>query len=101
MLIRNGKVVGLYSVEHADIRVQNGRIAEIGVNLPLQKGEEIVDAVGGYLTAGFIDIHTHGGYGADFMDNTKEAFKKALAFHTENGTTTVVPTSCTAPQEEL
>ena len=101
MLIRNGKVVGLYSVEHADIRVQNGRIAEIGVNLPLQKGEEIVDAVGGYLTAGFIDIHTHGGYGADFMDNTKEAFKKALAFHTENGTTTVVPTSCTAPKKDI
>lgn len=101
MLIKNGKVITLQRVVDADIRIKDGRIDEIGANLPCQKGEEIIDAFGGYITAGFIDIHTHGGYGADFMDCTQESFDSALSFHLDNGTTTVVPTSCTAPKEEI
>ena len=101
MLIKNGKVITLQRVVDADIRIKDGRIDEIGANLPCQKGEEIIDAFGGYITAGFTDIHTHGGYGADFMDCTQESFDSALSFHLDNGTTTVVPTSCTAPKEEI
>ena len=54
-----------------------------------------------YVSAGFVDIHTHGGYGHDFMESTNEAFYAALKFHLDNGTTTVVPTSCTAPKNEI
>lgn len=101
MLIRNGNIVKLHSVENGDIRIRNGKIVEIGENLCPETGEEIYDANGKYVTAGFVDIHTHGGYGADFMDCTDDAFEKALAFHLDNGTTTVVPTSCTAPKEQI
>ena len=101
MLIQNGNIVKINGVERADIRVLNGKIAEIGKHLTPQTGEEIVHANGKTLTAGFVDIHTHGGYGADFMDCSFDAFEKALTFHLDNGTTTVVPTSCTAPQEQI
>ena len=101
MLIQNGNIVKLHSVERGDIRIRDGKIAEIGEKLTPELGEEIYDANGNYVTAGFVDIHTHGGYGADFMDCSFDAFEKALTFHLDNGTTTVVPTSCTAPQEQI
>ena len=41
----------------ADLRVEDGRIAEIGPNLP--KGEEEIDARGHMVTPGFVDLHTH------------------------------------------
>ena len=36
--------------------------------------EETIDANGLYICPGFVDIHTHGGYGSDFMESNREAF---------------------------
>ena len=101
MLIKNAKIVGLHGVENGDIRILNTTISEIGKDLFPENEERVIDVAGAYVTPGFVDIHTHGGYGSDFMDCTEEAFDNALSFHIENGTTTVVPTSCTAPKEQI
>lgn len=99
MLIKNGKIITKDSVlEGYDLKIEDGIIKGIGRELT---DCEVFDAEGGYITPGFIDIHTHGGYEADFMDCTYEAYEKALRFHLDNGTTTVVPTSCTAPDESI
>ena len=100
MLIRNGCLIMPYGVEMGDIRIENGKIIEIGSNLSADS-EAVIDAQGLYVSPGFVDIHTHGGYGHDFMESTSEAFCAALKFHLVNGTTTVVPTSCTAPKNEI
>jgi N-acyl-D-amino-acid deacylase len=42
----------------ADVRVRGGRVAEIGPGLR-PEGERVLDAAGGYVAPGFIDIHTH------------------------------------------
>lgn len=99
MLLTGGKVVFLDRIEELDLIVENGIVCAIG-KFNDYSGEKI-DLHEKYITAGFVDIHTHGGYGADFMDCTENAFANALAFHVNNGTTTVVPTSCTAPKEQL
>jgi len=99
MIIKDGNIVLLNSVKKGDIRIQEGKIVEIADCLTANENEEIVCATDKFVTAGFIDIHTHGGFGADFMDCNKVAFEKALKFHLTNGTTGVVPTSCTAPKE--
>lgn len=101
MLIQNGKIVRPDSVELSDVRIDNGIISEIAPHLTPCENEKVIDATGYYITPGFVDIHTHGGYGYDFMDCTDVAFDKALSFHRDNGTTTVVPTSCTAPKEQI
>lgn len=98
MIIKNGKLVTPTDIVSADILIENGRIARIGTGL---SGGEEYDAEGCFVTPGFVDIHTHGGYEADFMDCTCESFGRALKFHLDNGTTTVVPTSCTAPRESI
>ncbi|MBO5224552.1 MAG: N-acetylglucosamine-6-phosphate deacetylase [Clostridia bacterium] len=101
MIIKNGNVVLPTKIIKADIRVENGKITEISAYVSPKTDEEVIDASGKTVTSGFVDIHTHGGFGADFMDKSEEAFSKALSFHLSNGTTNVVATSCTAPKSEI
>lgn len=60
-----------------------------------------LDGQGGYLVAGFIDIHVHGGANEDFMQAKGEQLDRITSFHMENGTTAMLATSLTASREEL
>ena len=86
--------------EPCDILTTNGKIAEIGCkNAP--DGATVLEGNGGLLTPGFVDVHVHGGGGADFMDATREDFETALKAHLKHGTTTLLPTAMTASEEDL
>ena len=86
--------------EHTDLWLEGGKIAAIGDNLSVE-GAAVIDAEGSYLMAGFVDIHVHGGGGADFMDLSKEAFETAVGCHLRHGTTTLYPTAVAAPFDDL
>lgn len=60
-LIQGGTVVdGTGAAAYrADVRVSNGRIEAIAESLPVQAGEEVVDATGCIVSPGFIESHTH------------------------------------------
>ena len=60
-----------------------------------------VDAQGGILSPGFVDIHVHGGDGADFMDGTPAAVRAAIRCHARHGTTTIFPTTTTGSPEQV
>lgn len=62
---------------------------------------EIIDGQGKYVSHGFIDIHTHGGGGHDYMDATREAYEGAARMHARYGTTELVATSMAASMEEI
>ena len=62
--------------------------------------DTIVDAEGGYLTPGFIDLHGHGGAGVSY-DDGPEAVLRARALHREHGTTRAVISLVTAPLDDL
>ena len=98
MLIKNAFVIFKDKIEKTDVLVKNGRIADIGGNLT---DDEVLDLEGKYLAPGFIDIHNHGGYGYDYMDNTVEAFENILRFHSDNGITSAVASTVTAPRETV
>ena len=83
------------------IDVDNGRISALGLPQALGAWSGVtVDAAGGYVTPGFVDLHVHGGNNADFMDGTVEAFETAVRAHTRHGTTSIVPTSTVARHEQ-
>ena len=84
------------------IDVESGRIQAVGREheLPAWSGS-IVDAAGAFVAPGFVDLHVHGGDGADFMDGTVEAFDTVLRAHTRHGTTSIVPTSTVARHEQI
>ena len=63
--------------------------------------DKVVDLKGRYLAPGFIDMHTHGAGGHDFMDGTEETIKGACMTHLSHGTTSIVPTTLTCLNSEL
>jgi N-acetylglucosamine-6-phosphate deacetylase len=64
-------------------------------------GAEIVDVGGLFLSPGFVDIHIHGGAGSDFMDATASDIETVFRYHAAHGTTSLCPTTATAPLEEI
>ena len=58
--------------------------------------DQAIDAKGCYVTAGWIDLHCHGGGGADFTDGSAEAVRTATLTHLKHGTTTLFPTVLSA-----
>ncbi|ATU72950.1 N-acetylglucosamine-6-phosphate deacetylase [Gluconacetobacter sp. SXCC-1] len=53
-----------------------------------------------YILPGFIDGHVHGGGGADTMDGV-DAIRHMALFHMAQGTTTLLPTTMTAPWSDI
>src|SRR4051812_38806580 len=75
------------------LKVEAGRIAPTEGTYPR---ESVIDLEGMYLCPGFVDLHVHGGDGADFMDGTAEAFRAVCRCHARHGTTSLTPTSTVA-----
>lgn len=67
--------------------------AIIGVAAQVPADAQAIDLGGGYLSPGFVDLHVHGGNGADFMDGTQEAFRTAARSSLLGGATTIYPTT--------
>ncbi|MFN9720277.1 MAG: N-acetylglucosamine-6-phosphate deacetylase [Planctomycetota bacterium] len=88
-------------VSNAMVHLVGHTIVYVGPVKRLPKRVEQIDAGGGYISPGFVDIHVHGGHGADFMDGTANAVETSLKAHRQHGTTTIVPTSTTGPFEHL
>ena len=102
MNIKNVRLVLQNAVtEPTDLRIENGVIAEYGKALDADAARCAIDGGGGYLFPGFVDVHVHGGGGADFMDATPDAFTEAISAHLVHGTTTLVPTAMSASYEDL
>ena len=83
------------------IDIEHGRIAAVGPARELAEWSgTTIDAAGGFVAPGFVDLHVHGGDNADFMDGSVEGFETAIRAHTRHGTTTIVPTSTVARHEQ-
>ena len=104
LIITNGTIIFPDRMEeNKAIVCQGGKITAILPVSELKPDETaiIVDAKGNYVSAGFIDIHTHGGGGHDFMDATVEAYLGAAETHAKYGTTALLPTTLASTTEEL
>lgn len=73
------------------VYVEDGRI--LAVTSALLPHDVTIDAAGRYVSPGFIEMHTHGGGGADFLDGTADAFRTASELHARHGVTTLIPTA--------
>ena len=62
---------------------------------------QVIDAQGCYVMPGFIDMHVHGGGGADFMEGTERSIGEISAFHMKHGTTTMLLTTNCAPMDKI
>ncbi len=90
-------------IDKGILTITDGKISSIGPvsNTEIPPNGRVIDVAGNYLTPGFIDIHLHGGGAADSMDATAEAMEKISVAHAKGGTTSIVPTTTTAPIDDI
>jgi N-acetylglucosamine-6-phosphate deacetylase len=97
----HGDLIGPDAVlSGAFLVVEGGKIAAIGQQKPASYTGPMIE-IGGYVSPGFIDIHVHGGKGADYMDGTSAAVRTANLAHLRHGTTTIFPTTTTGSRAQL
>lgn len=93
-ILRDGK-----EEKEKDLLVKDGKIAAIGTGL---EADVTVDGEGKlFLSAGFIDIHTHGAAGFDFMDADAYEYNAIAKCFASHGATALYPTTVAASEEEL
>ena len=96
MLIKNAKVFVDRSFMSADI--QFGRtVTAIGKI----DGPADIDAEGGYVIPGLVDIHTHGAVGEDFSDGKPEGLQPLADYYAAHGVTSYLATTMTLKEETL
>jgi N-acetylglucosamine-6-phosphate deacetylase len=94
LVFRNGTIIlEDRLLEGSEVEIDGERIQAIRPAPTANAGGSVVDLAGGYLVPGFIDLHIHGGDGADFMDCTEDAFRTVCRAHLRHGTTTLLPTT--------
>lgn len=90
MQIKSDKIIVGESLFDGYVYVENGKIAEISaVDRP---ADERYDFTGKYVSAGFIDMHTHGAGGHAFMNSEVSDVIEGCNYHLAHGTTSIVPT---------
>ncbi|MEV4347155.1 N-acetylglucosamine-6-phosphate deacetylase [Actinoplanes sp. NPDC049596] len=68
------------------LTIDGGLIRAVGRGRP-PAGGRVVDVEGGWLLPGFVDLHMHGGGGAQVTTDDAEEIRRAVAFHRRHGTT--------------
>jgi len=81
------------------LTTRDDRIERLGESVAVEG--EVVDAGGGYVLPGLVDVHLHGAYGRTFNEASTEAWRAGLAAHRARGTTTACATIATAPLDQM
>jgi N-acetylglucosamine-6-phosphate deacetylase len=98
MIIKNAHVFIDGEFHDVDVRFDEQKILEIGKQL---RGDDIIDAKGNYLYAGFVETHMHGGFRKNFFphnydstgsDWSEDDVRYIVAQLPKYGVTSVIPT---------
>ncbi|MBR4761018.1 MAG: N-acetylglucosamine-6-phosphate deacetylase [Clostridia bacterium] len=88
--IKSDKIIIGETLYDGYVYIENGKIAEISKENKCCS--EYYDFTGQYVSAGFIDMHTHGAGGYAFMNSTVDDVITGCDYHLMHGTTSIVPT---------
>ena len=103
-LIWNGQVYDSASrtFRPGAVVVADGRIESVCYDLEPERAgmDDAVDAAGGYIIPGLVDVHTHGRAGFDFATADRAGVGTMAKSYAQSGVTTVVPTLASAPLHE-
>ena len=94
-------VVDSAVLKHHAVIVRDDRIQAVLPTAQLPSDVPRHELGPGLLTAGLVDVHTHGAGMRGFNEGSVEANETALAAYLSAGVTTVLPSLSTAPVEEL
>lgn len=99
LAIKNAKIVLENEILEGKVLLLSDKIEGIVDTLP--ENCEVIDAEGGYVTPGFIDLHIHGYLGKDVCDASVESIRTIAGGLVENGVTGFLPTTMTVDMEVI
>ena len=104
-ILKNGTLITpIRIIKNGGIIIEEGKIVSIfdqNTDIKFDVSDKVIDVKSHYISPGFIDIHSHGGFGYDYLDGTVESFVKASEGHMKYGATSIVPTISSAPLEKI
>jgi len=104
MVIINGKIIAPRAVlEGHCVVIDGSTIKQVAPTSQVLWPEDaqVIDAAGGFVAPGFIDLHVHGAMGHDTMEASVEALAQIAKFHLAGGTTAMTPTVMTDSSERI
>ena len=99
--IKNGKIVLEDGIVTDRAVLYTDKIVGIVPESEIPEGAEIIDAEGGYITPGFIELHIHGYLGKDVCDASVESIRIISKGLLENGVTGYLPTTMTVDMKVI
>lgn len=95
MIIKSDKIIYNGKLFDGYLYAEKGKITEISRRKP--QTDAYSDYTGKYVSAGFIDMHTHGGGGHPFIGGSVQDVIDGVNFHLTRGTTSILPTVSAGP----
>lgn len=93
--IRSDRIVVDKSLFDGWVYLEGDKIVQVSASD--LHAETVLDCTGRYVSAGWIDLHTHGGGGHAFLDSDADEVAAGCRFHLAHGTTTILPTVSASP----
>ncbi len=99
--IINGKIILKDRIIENSVLLYSNKIEGIVPSNAIPEGYDIVDAKGGYVAPGLIDIHIHGYLGKDVCDGEEESIRTISEGLIANGVTGYLPTTMTVDMKVI
>ncbi len=99
--ITNGKIILKDRIVENSVLLCSDVIEGIVPADKIPEGAEIIDANGGYVAPGLIDLHIHGYLGKDVCDGEEESIRTIAGGIVKNGVTGFLPTTMTVDMKVI
>lgn len=99
--IINGKIILKDRIAEDYVLLYSDKIEGIVLKDEIPKDAELIDANGGYVAPGLIDLHIHGYLGKDVCDGEKESIRIISEGIVKNGVVAYLPTTMTVDMEVI
>jgi N-acetylglucosamine-6-phosphate deacetylase len=97
--LRSERIVCPDGTRAGEVVVEHGRISSVAA--ASDGPGELVELGDRWLVPGYIDVHVHGGGGAQCNTSEPEEIAEVARFHASHGTTGLLATTVAAPLEDL
>lgn len=99
--IVNGKIILPDQIITGKALSYDEKIAGVTDIREIPENSEVIDANGGYVSPGLVDVHIHGYLNEDASDGSAKGIKKMAEGVIKNGVTVFLPTTMTVSVEEI
>jgi N-acetylglucosamine-6-phosphate deacetylase len=101
LVLRGGRVVTPNGVREVDVVIRGEQIVAVEPPRARSEDAEVVDLAGRWALPGFVDLHVHGGDGAQCNTAAADDVQRVARFHARHGTTSLLATTVAAPIDDL